>query len=109
VSFEPVTRWVLRCDGITGGITSAGQCNQRHEDCHPDDDPDSPHTPWWPVLYKQPALGGEERDGLRRYGWLVLSDGRVLCPRHVTALEYLAHAALDGLPFDDTHPAGGQR
>lgn len=98
MSFEPVTRWVLRCDGDT----TRGQCTQRLVDCHPDDDPDSPLTVWAPVIHDRPTLADDERRDLRHhFGWLALRDGRVLCSRHVDGLEYLARAAVDGLPFDE--------
>jgi hypothetical protein len=96
MSFEPVTRWVLRCDGTT----TYGQCDQRAMTCHPDDDPNDPAS-WYPALYDKTYLDDRDRTYLHWAHWLVLPDGRVLCPRHIAALEHLAWAALDGLPFDD--------
>jgi hypothetical protein len=97
MSFEPITRWALRCDGTT----TRGQCDHRLVDCHPDDDPDSPLTVWAPNLFDQPELTRPDATDLRYRGWLVLRDGRVLCPAHVAGLEHLARAAVDGLPFDE--------
>lgn len=108
MSFEPITRWVLRCDGAT----TRGQCPEQlwwtdHEgpDDHDDedededfdgDDPDQPCR--WIAVLDEPALPADWKRPLRDRGWLHTA-GRVLCPRHVAALEYLAHAELDGLPF----------
>lgn len=95
MSFEPVTRWAVRCDGDT----TRGQCTQRL--AYPDtDEDDSPLTVWQPALLEHPALDPATRADLRGCGWLVLRDGRLLCPHHVTAGEYLARAAVDGLPFE---------
>lgn len=108
MTFEPVTRWTVRCDGDT----THGQCLDHH--LYPDDedwDGDSERQypdelgngagAWVLTLFDAPELTDVDRRGLRLSGWLPLRDGRVLCPRHVASLEYLAHAAVDGLPFDD--------
>jgi hypothetical protein len=97
VSFEPVTRWELRCDGDT----TRGQCNQRLLYCTDPEDPESPLTDWFPAVYDEPTLHPRARADLRDSGWLTSRDGHVLCPRHVAALEYLARVAVDGLPFPD--------
>jgi hypothetical protein len=77
MSFEPVTRWGLRCDGTT----TYGQCDQRAMTCHPDDDPDDPAS-WYPALCDKTYLDDRDRTYLHWAHWLVLPDGRVLCPRH---------------------------
>jgi hypothetical protein len=97
VSFESVTRWELRCDGDT----TRGQCTQRLLYCDNPEDPDSPLTEWYPAVYDEPTLHERTLADLRYSGWLVARDGRLLCPRHVAALEYLARVAVDGLPFPD--------
>ena len=98
MSFEPITRWTLRCDGTT----SRGRCEQRATyEPDPEYDPDPEPTP---IVFGQPQLDDDERRWLLEDGWLPLPDGRVLCPAHVAALEYLAWAAVDGLPFDDPTP-----
>jgi len=97
VSFEPVTRWEIRCDGDT----TRGQCTQRLLYCDNPDDPHSPLTAWVPAVYDEPSLHEQALTDLRASGWLVGRDGRLLCPRHVAALEYLARVAIDGLPFPE--------
>lgn len=96
MSFEPVTRWAIRCDDQT----NTGQCPQRLVYT---EDPDDPPVVWNLALLDRADLDDDTRTLLRVLGWLVAPDGRVLCPRHVAALEYLAAAALDGLPFPDHH------
>jgi hypothetical protein len=93
-----VTRWVLRCDGAL----SSGQCEQLVL-IGPYDDPDA-RARLDPRLWSEPALETGDEAGLRWDGWLVLRDGRVLCPAHVLACERQVRAALEGLPFPDTHP-----
>ena len=56
MSFGPVTRWVLRCDGTT----TCGQCDQRAMTCHPDDDPNDPAS-WHPALYDKTYLDDRDR------------------------------------------------
>lgn len=97
MSFEPVTRWVLRCDGDT----THGKCTQQFVYGDDPDDPESPLTVWYPQVYDEAALHPHVLADLRCSGWLALRDGRVLCSRHVDGLEYLARAAVDGLPFDE--------
>jgi hypothetical protein len=96
-----VTRWTLRCDGQRGH----GQCEQ-FVLIDPYDDPDA-RVRLDPRLWSEPVLEADCEAGLRWEGWLVLRDGRVLCPEHVAACEYQVRAALDGLPFSDTNPGCG--
>jgi hypothetical protein len=89
-----VTRWVLRCDGAL----SWGDCDQLA--------PSDPYTEPERLdirLWSEPVMEAGDEAGLRWDGWLVLRDGRVLCPAHVAACERQVHAALEGLPFSDTH------
>ena len=103
-----VTRWTLHCDGQRGH----GQCEQLvlidpYDD--PDEQGDDPDVQarLEPRLWSEPVLEADCEAGLRWEGWLVLRDGRVLCPEHVAACEYQVRAALDGLPFSDTNPERG--
>jgi hypothetical protein len=97
MSFEPVTRWTIRCDGDT----TRGQCTRRFVYGDNPDDSDAALTVWSPTVYDEPTLHACVAADLRCSGWLVGRDGRLLCPRHLAALEHLARAAVDGLPFDE--------
>lgn len=101
MSFQPVCRWVLRCDGTT----TRGRCPRRWDAVDPTDqgDPDAGGG-WSPVPFDRPRLDPDDRGWLAATGWLLLRDGRVLCPAHIAALEFLARAALDGLPLDEENP-----
>lgn len=94
MSFEPITRWVLRCDGAT----TSGQCAEQLWWTDHDEDEDDGQPRRWLAVLDEPALPADWKRPLRDMGWLHTA-GRVLCPRHVAALEYLARAELDGLPF----------
>lgn len=113
MSFAAITRWALRCDGPT----TRGQCGEvLRFNAHPDafyeypppdpdpdpDDEDAAAVEWREVLFDQPVLDVEARRELRAAGWHAARDGRLLCPAHVAALEYLARAEIDGLPFPTT-------
>ncbi len=102
MSFDTVTQWVVRCDGTSVG----GQCQEvltYPPDAHDDQDAEGWDRPEpLPWLLDRPALHADARDWLDHTGWLLARDGHLLCPRHVAAAEYLAHAAIDGLPFPDT-------
>jgi hypothetical protein len=108
MSFEPITRWMLRCDGQVGN----GQCLQQW--VYDSGDPERPVYAGGPesddvedgrvivpVVFDEPALSEQDREELHYAGWLLARDGHLLCPRHVAGLEYLAAAAVDGLPFDE--------
>jgi hypothetical protein len=107
VSFEPITRWVLRCDGAVGH----GRCPDRwvfamdvvQDDAGAGvgDEKAGEVTVWAPVVFDEPELTEQDRAELDAAGWLLARDGRLLCPRHVAAQEYLVHAAIDGLPLDE--------
>jgi hypothetical protein len=98
MSWEPV-RWVLRCDGQL----LTGQCAEVLQTDAEDDlfaEPDQLLDTHFPT----PALDRIDRYGLRVAGWLDLSDGRVLCPRHVAGQLHMVHASIEGLPFPDIDP-----
>lgn len=111
MSWEAVTYWHLRCDGIVTG----GQCrelfrwfdedelaeNEALEDEYGELDTD-------PVPYAAPSLREVGYGALRSVGWRVLDErvpipthAPVLCTRHVAAAEYLTRAQAEGLPFDE--------
>lgn len=99
MSFEPLTGWVLRCD--------AGLCPELVRSCHRAADPHDPDT-WQPTVFAHPNPIDPDDDHvlvawLHRTGWLLLRDGRVLCPDHVHALA----AGLRPLPGDGRYPLGG--
>jgi hypothetical protein len=92
VSWEAVTRWVLRCDGR---ITHDHQCPEVYLAFDEDGEvlPD-------PYAWSETDRG-TAAEWLRYSRWMVAPDGRMLCPRHVEAGERMAAAALEGLPFDE--------
>lgn len=87
MSFDPITVWVLRCDGRV----PAGQCPTQE---HAPDELGDPEM----VLRSKPALHDFEKTSSTS-GWEVLPDGTVLCPQHSFARAQLAEAEQDGLPF----------
>lgn len=101
MSWQPISFWTLRCDGDT----THGQCDQLLYA-----EPDAlvvPHA--WNrqgAAHEQPVLftGGTHRQiherWIAEHGWLK-TDARLLCPKHVAALEKQAQADLEGLPFDE--------
>lgn len=91
MSFEPVTMYVLRCDGET----TTGQCR---ETLHVPDEEDWDQKTQ-ALFYKPELPENWVRHTLPALGWQV--GHRVLCPDHVKALEYMAAAELDGLPFGE--------
>lgn len=88
MSFEPVLYWRFRCDGET----TTGQCGEIYMVWL--EDADAPE----PVVNTEPSFG-EWAQCLAEDGWLAVGD-RLLCPRHVQAAEFMAKAAIQGLPFE---------
>lgn len=98
MSFEPVTRWALRCDGEV----PSGQCPTLEHWTPEDADEDEPVV----ALRLKPGLTESDHVWLRRgrEGWTLLPDGTVLCPQHMAAREQMVAAALEGLPFEAAAP-----
>ncbi|MER7015313.1 hypothetical protein ABT324_28100 [Saccharopolyspora sp. NPDC000359] len=97
MSWEPYSFVVLRCDGET----TRGQCPALLFDKDALQlafDPDGSHYSV-PVLFSSPTDQIDELT-LQYEGWILIK-GRALCSEHVRAQEYLARAALEGLPFGD--------
>lgn len=95
MSFEPVARWALRCDGDT----TYGQCLDMYE-YYPDGDEENGLVLG---LWDKPKLSDRDRSWLLRGrdDWALMPDGRVFCPCHIAAAEYLVRAGLEGLPFEE--------
>lgn len=93
MSFHPVTMYQFRCDGDT----TTGTCENLLMVHYEPDDEDSDLVP---ATVPSPSIDGY-RSSFRYYGWLIARDDRILCPQHIAAMETMAAAAMDGLPFDE--------
>lgn len=94
MSWEPVQRWALRCDGR---VTHDRQCEVMFL-AYSEDEETLQSALWTDVErldFEQMARW------LVNAGWQPVRDGRVLCPRHVDAGARLVEAVMDGLPFED--------
>jgi hypothetical protein len=91
MSFEPFIMYKLRCDGRT----THGQCDEVYQG-YPDGDEGEGLQHF---IFEKPELPRWFLAGCR--SWLILQDGRVLCPRHVAAAEHSVAASIDGLPFEE--------
>ena len=91
MSFEPVTMYKYRCDGIT----TRGQCTEVLR--YPDEDGEGE---FYDALTSKPEISEGTKSSAEWLGWLVFGE-RILCPKHVAGAEYLAEAGLVGLPFPD--------
>lgn len=91
MSFEPVTMYHLRCDGDT----TRGQCTEVLR--YPDEDDEGE---FYDALISKPEISEGTKKSMEWLGWLVFGE-RVLCPKHVSAAEYLAEVGVSGLPFGE--------
>lgn len=100
MSWQAMTWQVLRCDGDV----PHGQCPRVLYDTDADPaispfawGPDGQHVVL-PILFTDADTDVNPR-ALQEQGWM-RTRTRVLCPDHVAALEHMAEAEMEGLPFD---------
>lgn len=97
MSYEPVTLYHLRCDGV---LPHGRQCPELYQYTDPEDDSGDLIT----ALLDKQEMSEAWAKTIRSDGWMVLRDGRVLCAKHVAGQANLAEAIAFGLPFDDPSP-----
>ena len=96
MSWEPLGRWALRCDGelaLSGTGSTSGRCTSVWE-IREDDEPGTL------VEFDEQALNGRDLGELAASGWIAYPDGPVLCPTcaaaRLAALEAQLTAATTG-------------
>lgn len=94
MSFEPVTLYNLRCDGV---LPHGRQCPEVYQYPDPEDDSGDLIT----ALLDKQELSEEWVKFIRPEGWMAFRDGRVHCAKHVAGAADMAEALAFGLPFED--------
>lgn len=94
MSFEPVTLYHLRCDGV---LPHGRQCPELYQYPDPEDDSGDLIT----ALLDKQELSEAWTKSIRHEGWMAFRDGRVHCAKHVSGMANLAEAVAFGLPFDE--------
>lgn len=93
MSFEPVTLYHLRCDGL---LAHGRQCSELYQYADPEDDSGDLIT----ALLDKPELSEAWVKSIRDEGWMAFRDGRVHCAKHVKGTADMAEALAFGLPFE---------
>lgn len=93
MSFEPVTMYILRCDGQL----AHSQCPEVYHYVDPEDDSGDLVR----ALYDKQELSEAWAKSIRYEGWMAFRDGRVHCKKHVSGTSDMAEALAFGLPFED--------